>query len=215
MAEGDLEPGDSFSWSELRQMARQRFGIERFRPGQRELISSALAGRDALGILPTGAGKSLCYQLPALLLKGTVVVVSPLIGALTALRAGSKRQTLQQLAEVAGFTPRRTQVIVAVLENMDLVRRSGRGLLLRRGFTDPELEAFLATFEARQAMDRERISLMMQYGQTTRCRMQFLREYFGDPASDACGHCDNCERPPPVEAAGQQTATNRRAAPKM
>src|SRR5689334_12686183 len=63
----------------LQREARRRFGITRFRPGQKELIHCALSGKNALGILPTGAGKSLCYQLPSLFLKGTVVVVSPLI----------------------------------------------------------------------------------------------------------------------------------------
>jgi ATP-dependent DNA helicase RecQ len=58
---------------------RERFGFPGFRPGQRELIEAALAGRDALGILPTGGGKSLTYQLPATLLDGLTVIVSPLI----------------------------------------------------------------------------------------------------------------------------------------
>src|SRR5437588_10557846 len=56
-----------------------RFGLEGFRPGQREAVSAALEGRDALVVMPTGAGKSLCYQLPALAGRGLVVVVSPLI----------------------------------------------------------------------------------------------------------------------------------------
>jgi ATP-dependent DNA helicase RecQ len=79
MAEGTLQPGDRFSWREVRAVAEERFGVTRFRPGQRELIEAALAGRDSVGVLPTGAGKSLCYQLPSLFLEGLVVVVSPLI----------------------------------------------------------------------------------------------------------------------------------------
>jgi ATP-dependent DNA helicase RecQ len=57
----------------------ERFGLQEFRPGQQEAVAAALAGRDSLVVMPTGAGKSLCYQLPALAGRGLVVVVSPLI----------------------------------------------------------------------------------------------------------------------------------------
>ena len=62
-----------------REVLRQYFGHSNFRPGQEALIDGILAGRDALGIMPTGGGKSLCYQVPALLLPGLTLVVSPLI----------------------------------------------------------------------------------------------------------------------------------------
>ena len=55
------------------------FGLAGYRPGQQEVINSIVGGRDTIAIMPTGAGKSLCYQLPALHLPGTTVVVSPLI----------------------------------------------------------------------------------------------------------------------------------------
>ena len=58
---------------------RQHFGFHDFRDGQREVIESILAGKDAVVVMPTGSGKSLCYQLPALMLDGATVVVSPLI----------------------------------------------------------------------------------------------------------------------------------------
>src|SRR4051794_397832 len=64
---------------DLEQTLRERFGLERFRPGQREVIENVLTGRDVLCVMPTGGGKSLCYQLPALLLSGPTLVVSPLI----------------------------------------------------------------------------------------------------------------------------------------
>ena len=59
--------------------ARTRFGIEKLRPGQEPLLRAVFAGRDALGILPTGGGKSLCFQLPALFLPHATVVISPLL----------------------------------------------------------------------------------------------------------------------------------------
>ena len=58
---------------------QQYFGFSSFRDGQQTLIDATLAGRDALGVMPTGGGKSLCYELPALLLPGITLVISPLI----------------------------------------------------------------------------------------------------------------------------------------
>ena len=55
------------------------FGYDSFRPGQEEIVSRLLAGQDVLAVMPTGAGKSICYQVPALLLPGITIVVSPLV----------------------------------------------------------------------------------------------------------------------------------------
>lgn len=75
-----------------RRVLREVFGYAEFRPGQAELIAAVLGGRDALGVIPTGGGKSLCYQIPALLFdEGLVLVVSPLL-ALMHDQVGALRQ---------------------------------------------------------------------------------------------------------------------------
>lgn len=64
---------------EILNVLQSHFGFDDFRPGQEETINALLEGKDTLSILPTGAGKSLLYQLPAYLLSGTILIVSPLI----------------------------------------------------------------------------------------------------------------------------------------
>ncbi|MCY4016663.1 MAG: DNA helicase RecQ, partial [Gammaproteobacteria bacterium] len=65
--------------ADARRMLGDAFGFSEFRPGQEAVIGALLAGRDALAVMPTGSGKSLCFQIPALLLGGITIVVSPLV----------------------------------------------------------------------------------------------------------------------------------------
>ena len=110
---------------------RQYFGHSSFRPGQERLVDGILSGRDALGIMPTGGGKSLCYQVPALLLPGLTLVVSPLISlmkdqvaALTA--AGvpaaffNSSQTLEEYQEVfRGIRSRAYRLVYVAPERLE------------------------------------------------------------------------------------------------
>lgn len=64
---------------EAKKLLKQYFGYDEFRQGQEQLIEAALNGQDVLGIMPTGAGKSLCFQIPTLMMDGITLVISPLI----------------------------------------------------------------------------------------------------------------------------------------
>ena len=64
-------------------LLRERFGYGSFRPGQEQAVRAVLEGRDVLAVMPTGAGKSICYQIPAAALEGMAIVVSPLISLMS------------------------------------------------------------------------------------------------------------------------------------
>ena len=72
-------------------LLRRYYGHDSFRPGQAELVDAILRGRDVLGVMPTGAGKSVCYQIPALMLPGVTLVVSPLISLMKDQVAGLRQ----------------------------------------------------------------------------------------------------------------------------
>lgn len=105
---------------DLREQLQELFGLDDFRPAQREVIDDVLRGRDVLCVMPTGAGKSLCYQLPAAISEGLTIVVSPLISLMedqvqqlrdegipaalinSALSPGMRREAMAQVRE--GFS---------------------------------------------------------------------------------------------------------------
>lgn len=83
---------------QLEATLQQHFGYSTFRPGQKEIIDTILSGRDTLGVLPTGGGKSICYQLSALMLPGLTLVISPLISLMK-----DQVDTLTQLGIPAAY----------------------------------------------------------------------------------------------------------------
>ena len=125
---GNLTPEDVLS---------DVFGYNAFRPGQREVIDAVLAGRDCIALMPTGAGKSLTYQLPAKLLQGTVLVISPLISLM--------KDQVDAVAEL-GFK------VTAINSTLDFDERRARMDAFRAGeyelvYLAPEaLDGYLGEF---------------------------------------------------------------------
>src|SRR5436189_2625972 len=120
------------------------FGFRDFRPGQREACRAALEGRDVLVVMPTGSGKSLCYQLPALLRDDLTLVVSPLVALMQdqveglALRGHADRVALVNSQQEAGA-------------NQDVLRRAAAGEL-RLLYVAPERFSAPGFLERVQAM---------------------------------------------------------------
>jgi ATP-dependent DNA helicase RecQ len=114
-----------------RAVLRDTFGYEAFRPGQEEIIGAVLAGRDCVGVMPTGAGKSLTYQIPARVLGGTTLVISPLIALMkdqvdavneVGLRATFLNSSLspeERRARVAGVAAGAFELVYAAPEGIE------------------------------------------------------------------------------------------------
>jgi ATP-dependent DNA helicase RecQ len=88
----------------LTQQLKERFGFATFRPGQEDVIRAVLAGRDAMAVMPTGQGKSLCYQLPATLLPGLTLVISPLIALMQDQVTAMRQHKIAAAAFHSGLT---------------------------------------------------------------------------------------------------------------
>ncbi len=92
------------------EVLRHYFGHDGFRPGQETMVDALLAGRDALGVMPTGAGKSMCYQVPALMLEGITLVISPLISLMADQVAALKSAGVPAAYLNSTLTPRQMDI---------------------------------------------------------------------------------------------------------
>ncbi|NYE60299.1 ATP-dependent DNA helicase RecQ [Duganella sp. 1224] len=134
---------------QITKLLRKVFGIESLRDGQRRVIDSVLAGRDTLAVMPTGSGKSLCYQLPARLLDGMTVVVSPLISLMK-----DQAERLEE-AGIASATQVNSSLSRAEeLEALESIEKAGKDVV----FCTPER---LATPEFQELLRQAAIALVV------------------------------------------------------
>jgi len=96
------------------------FGFDGFRPGQAEIVDAVAAGRNVLAIMPTGGGKSLCFQLPAIMRDGVTVVISPLIALMRDQVRGLREAGVEAGALTSGNTPEETDAVWQALEERRL-----------------------------------------------------------------------------------------------
>ncbi|MEJ6395740.1 DNA helicase RecQ [Gymnodinialimonas sp. 2305UL16-5] len=98
------------------EILKSTFGFDAFRPGQAEIVEAVASGKNVLAIMPTGGGKSLCFQLPALLRDGVTVVISPLIALMRDQVRGLREAGVEAGALTSGNTPEETDAVWAGLE---------------------------------------------------------------------------------------------------
>jgi ATP-dependent DNA helicase RecQ len=106
---------------------------------------------------------------------------------------------IARVGEACGLGGRRAHVVAALLDDMKVAQRKAGKLRKVREFPTPDdWEAFLSAYERRHEGDRERLQAMVRYAQTALCRVQYLRDWFGEDRGDRCGRCDNCRERPDV-----------------
>ncbi len=132
----------------LRSKLREHFGFQRFRPGQEKVVRSALSGRDTVALMPTGSGKSLCFQLPALVMDGSTVVISPLIALMKDQTESLAEKGISAVAFNSTMSPRERQ------EAEESLGRRGKEFV----YTTPEQ---LANREFRSLLRRTPIGLFV------------------------------------------------------
>lgn len=107
---------------DLKKILMERFGYENFRSGQEEVIRHVLNRQDTIAILPTGLGKSLCYQLPGTIMKGSVVIISPLVSLMEDQAMRMRQNGEKRVVALNSFLPyTERQRIVAQLENYKFI----------------------------------------------------------------------------------------------
>nr|WP_315256705.1 ATP-dependent DNA helicase RecQ [uncultured Duganella sp.] len=135
--------------TQIDRLLRKVFGIEALRDGQRRVIDSVLAGRDTLAVMPTGSGKSLCYQLPGRLLTGVTVVVSPLISLMKDQAEKLEEAGIASAAQVNSSLSRAEE-----LEALEAIEQADKDVI----FCTPER---LATPEFQELLRHSDIALMV------------------------------------------------------
>ena len=105
---------------DLTRQLKKQFGLVEFRPGQHEVMRAVLARRDAMAVMPTGQGKSLCYQLPATLLPGLTLVVSPLIALMQDQVESLKQRHISAAAFHSGLTEQQRDKVIQGLHLQSL-----------------------------------------------------------------------------------------------
>ncbi len=163
---------------------RTRFGFAEFRAGQREAVEAVLEGRDVLAIMPTGSGKSLCYQLPAVVGAGLTVVVSPLIALMQDQHAALVARGFEGIEMLASSMSRED-----ISSTLDRIGEGGTRLV----YVAPErfssrrfLDALAATNVSRLAVDEAHC--LSEWGHDFRPdyrRLADVRERLGSPPTIA------------------------------
>jgi ATP-dependent DNA helicase RecQ len=115
-----------------------------------------------------------------------------LLQALRKLLEAGEHVSMRSLADASGLSSRRVSVLVSALEEIELIERSGRTLGLKGKLRPDRLDPLFGSFDAQHQAERERLQAMIRYCESLSCRMEYLREYFGEPGGEACDHCDNC-----------------------